>query len=155
MHRVGRVLSFFSSRRNWDCPNTHRRPVPPPPLLVPGGGAHSLAREGKYNVVLCKYIYLVEQCKRMKKSWHLPIYSFYGGSLKNPRNGEFNALGGEQRKRFYFTVSNCGAGSGIILFRWDLSLSLCLSSYICLSFLLFLSFYLLFQIFYCFRTLAR
>jgi hypothetical protein len=35
-HRVGRVLSF-SSRRNW---------VSVPPHLVPGGGAHSLAREG-------------------------------------------------------------------------------------------------------------
>ncbi len=48
-HRVGRVIiSFFSSRRNWDSPD----PSPagecasPPPLLVPGGGAHSLAREG-------------------------------------------------------------------------------------------------------------
>ncbi len=44
---VGRVLSFFSNRRNWDSPN----PSPagecaPPPPLVPGGGAHSLAREG-------------------------------------------------------------------------------------------------------------
>jgi hypothetical protein len=45
-HRVDRVLSFFSSRRNWDSPN----PSPagecasPPPVL--GGGAHSLAREG-------------------------------------------------------------------------------------------------------------
>ncbi len=45
---TGRVLSFFSSRRNWDSPN----PSPAaagkcaPPRLVPGGGAHSLAREG-------------------------------------------------------------------------------------------------------------
>ncbi len=45
-HRVGRVQSFFSSRRNWDCPQpiTRRRVCPPP--LVPGGGAHSLPREG-------------------------------------------------------------------------------------------------------------
>ncbi len=44
-HRVGRVLRFFSSRRNWDSPN----PLPasecgPPPAL--GGGAHSLAERG-------------------------------------------------------------------------------------------------------------
>jgi hypothetical protein len=40
---------LFSSSRNWDSPNplpnTHRRVCPPPPL-VPGGMAHSLAREG-------------------------------------------------------------------------------------------------------------
>ncbi len=44
-HRVGRVLSFFSSRRNWDSPT----PSPagecaPPPGS--GGKAHSLTREG-------------------------------------------------------------------------------------------------------------
>jgi hypothetical protein len=49
-HRVGRVLSFFSSRRNWDSPTPHPQasvPCVPPlaPPLVPGGGAHSLARE--------------------------------------------------------------------------------------------------------------
>ncbi len=43
-HRVGRVLSFFSSGRNWDSPNPSPAadcalPLPP---LVPGGGAHSL-----------------------------------------------------------------------------------------------------------------
>ncbi len=47
-HRGGRVLSFFSSRRNWDSPN----PSPacewasPTPRPVLGGGTHSLAREG-------------------------------------------------------------------------------------------------------------
>ncbi len=47
IHRVGkgRMLSFFSSRRNWDYPT----PSPPadcaPPPLVQGG-AHSLAGEG-------------------------------------------------------------------------------------------------------------
>ncbi len=44
-HRVDRVLSFFSSRRNWDSPN----PSPagecaPHPLIQ--GGAHPLAGEG-------------------------------------------------------------------------------------------------------------
>ncbi len=44
-HRVGRVLSFFSSRRNWDSPNPSPAGecAPLPPVL--GGGAHSLARE--------------------------------------------------------------------------------------------------------------
>jgi len=47
-HRVGRMLSFFSSRRNWDCPN----PSPagecasPPLAPVTRGAAPSLAREG-------------------------------------------------------------------------------------------------------------
>jgi hypothetical protein len=44
-HKVGRVIIFFTSRRNWDSPN----PSPvgecaPPPVL--GGGAHLLEREG-------------------------------------------------------------------------------------------------------------
>jgi hypothetical protein len=45
-HRVGRVLSFFSSRRNWDSPKLSPAGecAPLPPFL--GGGAHSLAREG-------------------------------------------------------------------------------------------------------------
>jgi hypothetical protein len=45
--RVGRVLSFFSIRRNWDSPNPlPRMRVCPPPPPVLGGGAHLLAREG-------------------------------------------------------------------------------------------------------------
>ncbi len=44
-HIVGRVLSFFSSLRNWDSPNPSPAGVcAPPPFL--GGGARSLAREG-------------------------------------------------------------------------------------------------------------
>jgi hypothetical protein len=45
LHKVGRVLSFFSSRRNWDAPN----PSPAGECAHPPvrwGGAHSLAREG-------------------------------------------------------------------------------------------------------------
>ncbi len=45
-HRVGRVLSFFSSRRDWDSPNPSSAGECAPPPPVPGGGAHSLAREG-------------------------------------------------------------------------------------------------------------
>ncbi len=40
VHRVGRVLSFFSSRRNWDSP------TPPSHPLVRRGRAHSLVGEG-------------------------------------------------------------------------------------------------------------
>jgi hypothetical protein len=43
LHSLGRVPSFFSSRRNWNSPECASVP-PPPPVL--GGGAHSLAREG-------------------------------------------------------------------------------------------------------------
>jgi hypothetical protein len=45
-HRAGRVLSFFSSRRNWDCPNPSPAGEFARPPLVPGGGAQSLAKEG-------------------------------------------------------------------------------------------------------------
>ncbi len=45
-HRVGRVLSFFSSRRNWDSPNPSPASECAPPPLGLGQGAHSLAREG-------------------------------------------------------------------------------------------------------------
>jgi hypothetical protein len=38
------VLSFFSSRRNWDSPNPSPAGECAPPVLE--GGAHSLAREG-------------------------------------------------------------------------------------------------------------
>ncbi len=45
-HIVGRVLSFFSSRRNWDSPNPSPAGEFAPHLLVPGGGFHSRAGEG-------------------------------------------------------------------------------------------------------------
>ncbi len=48
-HREDGVLSFFSSRPNWDPPTpSHAGEVYPPTLwFVPGGGgAHSLAGEG-------------------------------------------------------------------------------------------------------------
>ncbi len=37
-HRVGRVLSFFSSRRNWDSPTPHPQASAPPPLWFQGKG---------------------------------------------------------------------------------------------------------------------
>ncbi len=44
---VGRVLSFFSSRRNWDSLNPlPAESVPPPPPLVPGGGATLVSERG-------------------------------------------------------------------------------------------------------------
>ncbi len=68
-HIVGRMLSFFSSRRNCDSPTPHpQASVPPPPPRFMGGGAHSLAREGlgesnsdegTYTVELCVCIYVL------------------------------------------------------------------------------------------------
>ncbi len=55
-----RVLSFFSSRQNWDSPNpSHAGECAP--LLVPGGGAHLLARErgGRVPVPTCGTLYTV------------------------------------------------------------------------------------------------
>jgi hypothetical protein len=46
MHRVGRVLSFFSSRRNWDS----RKPSPACECVPPGsggGGARGLRDRGR------------------------------------------------------------------------------------------------------------
>ncbi len=46
-HRVGRVLSFFSSRRNWDSSTLLTTGECAPPLLVPEGvhGGHTRLRE--------------------------------------------------------------------------------------------------------------
>ncbi len=45
-HRVGRVLSFFSGRRNLDYPNPSPTGECAPHPLVQGRGAHSLAGDG-------------------------------------------------------------------------------------------------------------
>jgi hypothetical protein len=45
-HRVGRVLSFFSSRRNWDSPTPHMQ------ASVPLGGAPPLD-SGERNTLAC------------------------------------------------------------------------------------------------------
>jgi hypothetical protein len=68
-HRVGRVLSFFSSRQKWDSPTPHPQESVPPPLWLGGGGLHTRWRErgwgspnsdeGTYTVVLCIYKYFV------------------------------------------------------------------------------------------------
>jgi hypothetical protein len=42
--RVGRVLSFFSSRWNWNSPSPAGECAPPPPPLVPGGEGHTRLR---------------------------------------------------------------------------------------------------------------
>ncbi len=44
-YRVDRVLSFLSSRRNWDSPTPLSRRRVCPPLWLRGGGAHSLGGE--------------------------------------------------------------------------------------------------------------
>jgi hypothetical protein len=44
-HRVGRVLSFFSSRQNWESPTPLAAGECLPPPFGPEGRAHSLAGE--------------------------------------------------------------------------------------------------------------
>ncbi len=82
-HRVGRVLSFFCSRRNWDSPNPYpQASVLPPPV---SGGRGSLAvrerewespnsDEGTYTVVLFIYTYFVGE--RVKQFWVLTKIPF-------------------------------------------------------------------------------
>ncbi len=60
---------LFSSRRNWDSPNSSPAGEYARPPLVPGGGAHSLwlerrwkspnSDEGTYTVTLCIYMYIM------------------------------------------------------------------------------------------------
>ncbi len=68
--RVGRVLSFFSSRRNCDSPTPHQQasvpPNPPPRFWGKGhtrwwerGWESPSSGEGTYTVVLFKYTYFV------------------------------------------------------------------------------------------------
>ncbi len=59
-HIVGRVLSFFSSRRNWESPD----PSPagecaPPPPPRERGWESSNSDEGTYTLVLFIYLYFV------------------------------------------------------------------------------------------------
>jgi hypothetical protein len=67
-HRVGRVLSFFSSRLNWDSPTPLAAGECAPPPFGPGGGNTRLrlkgcgspnSDEGTCTVVLYKYKYFV------------------------------------------------------------------------------------------------
>jgi hypothetical protein len=46
LHRVGRVLSFFSSRRNWDSPNPSPARLRPPPFGSGGSGTFDGERGG-------------------------------------------------------------------------------------------------------------
>jgi hypothetical protein len=45
-HRVGRVLSFFSSRRNWDSPTPRPQASVPSPLWLGGRGTLAGERGG-------------------------------------------------------------------------------------------------------------
>jgi hypothetical protein len=74
-HRVGRVLSFFSSR-NWDSPTHHPQASMPPHPLVTGGGAHARGRggwgspnsdDGTHTVVICKCKYFVAETYELVK----------------------------------------------------------------------------------------
>ncbi len=49
-HRVGRVLSFFSSRRNWDSPNLSPAGECAPPLPWFWGEGHTRWRKRGWNL---------------------------------------------------------------------------------------------------------
>ncbi len=77
-HRVGRVLSFFSSRRNWDSPNPSPAGECVPPRFW--GEVHTRWREkgwespnsdeGTYTVVLFIYTYFVPYPYQLhKEKW--------------------------------------------------------------------------------------
>ncbi len=79
------MLSFFSSRRNWDSPTPHPQ-ASVPPFWFRGGGAHSVAGkwywspnsdEGTYTVVLFTYTYFVvysHDCKCADGYWNTVAY---------------------------------------------------------------------------------
>jgi hypothetical protein len=59
-HRVGKVPSFFSSRRNWDYPNPSPAGECAPPPLWYRGRAHSLASEGGGDICTLWYsVYII------------------------------------------------------------------------------------------------
>jgi hypothetical protein len=71
LHRVGRVLSFFSVVGMGTLPTPHPQASVPPPPPVLGGGAHSLAREGlgesqfRRGDIHCGTLYIYVLCARM------------------------------------------------------------------------------------------
>jgi hypothetical protein len=83
------VLSFFSSRRNWDSPNPHPQGSVPHPPWIRGEG-HTRLRErgwespnsdeGTYTVVLYTYIYVLlwwimsSPCMSWRCSEHLSAW---------------------------------------------------------------------------------
>jgi hypothetical protein len=75
-HRVGRVLSFFSSRQNWDSPNPLPAGESAPPPLIPRGGAHSLARKGvgesqfRRGDIHCGTLYMYVLCALLPRHFH-------------------------------------------------------------------------------------
>ncbi len=76
-HRVGRVLSFFSSRWNWDSPTPPlQASVPSPSPRFWGGGTHSLAREGlgesqfRRGGIHCGTLYIYVLCAQDRCNWH-------------------------------------------------------------------------------------
>jgi hypothetical protein len=86
LHRVGRVLSFFSRRRNWDSPNPSPAGECAPPPLVRGGGAQSLAREsansdeGTYTVVLPTFMYRKKALTKKSFCWSSEAWLLQPGS---------------------------------------------------------------------------
>ncbi len=79
IHRVGRVLSFFSSRRNWDSPN--------PSLAGERGVWESQFRRGDIHCgrVLFIYTYFVGSTNHLQPPHSLPIHSATRPARQNPR----------------------------------------------------------------------
>jgi hypothetical protein len=66
-HRADRVLSFFSSRPNWDTPIPSPAGECVPPFFGSGGRTHSLGREEVGSIVrktpdtaLCSILYSIQ-----------------------------------------------------------------------------------------------
>ncbi len=119
LHRVGRVLSFFSSRRNKDSPNpSPAGECPPGPFL--GGGAHSLAREGlrgsqfRRGHIHCGTLYIYVLCASLPP-YYGPIFcnaavgiwqmrsprTVYVQDLAYLRIYEVKEVYGQQNREFY------------------------------------------------------
>jgi hypothetical protein len=70
---IGRVLSVFSSRQNWDSLTPHPQAIARPLPLVPGGGAHLPAREGvgesqfRRRDIHCGSLYMCVLCAQVER----------------------------------------------------------------------------------------
>ncbi len=96
-HRVGRVLSFFFSRRNWDCPQslTRRASVPPPPGSGGRGLGESQFRRGDIHcTVLFIYTYFVPFTHQHRRPASSDRHAASGGPLRRLQLRPVGGTGG-------------------------------------------------------------